>query len=137
MSTEISKELVAVCMMGGVIIWVEKERITKLEQLFTRPRGEWPQFLDINGQQVNPARIEGIFTAQAMEEAQRRKNGEWQCKHANWHTRFEKCECVSASTQKEQCLKAIAFYKEHKYWPLNAPPTMTIVEVCGREALGL
>lgn len=92
--TAISKELVAICMMGGVVIWVEKERADKLDALFLRPRSEWPQFIDIEGEKVNPSRVEGIFSAAAMEDAQRRKNGQWLCKEGTWHDRFEKCACA-------------------------------------------
>jgi hypothetical protein len=89
--TAITKELVAICMMGGVIIWIEKDRAVALDALDKVPRGEWPQFIKVGDQKINPSRVEGIFTAQAMEEAGRRKNGEWQCQHGHWHDRFDKC----------------------------------------------
>lgn len=89
--TAITKELVAICMMCGVVIWIEKDRTVALDKLDAIPRSEWPQFIGIDGQKINPSRVEGIFTAEAMEDAQRRKNGQWQCQFGEWHDRFEKC----------------------------------------------
>lgn len=95
MTQELTKELAAVCMMGGVIIWVERERIAPLEAIFGRPRTDWPQFIEIDGEMVNPSRVEGIFTSTRMDEMQRRRNGQWVCKAGKWHDRGEKCDCIA------------------------------------------
>lgn len=135
MDTAISKELVAVVMMTGVIIWVEKERADRLSGLENRPRNEWPQFIDIDGEKVNPSRVEGIFSAQAMESMQRRKNGEWQCKWGHWHDRGDKCEHVDPTRFKKRCEEALAYFKREGYLPLNSPSMGDIITVLGKDAL--
>jgi len=90
---ELAVEQVAVCMMGGVVVWVERARLAPLDAVMKKPRGEWPQFIEVDGEMINPSRVEGIFSAARMEEMQRRKNGEWQCFAGEWHDRFEKCRC--------------------------------------------
>lgn len=131
MSTEISKELVAVCMMGGVVVWVEKDRADKLQLLFSKPRSEWPLFIDIDGQQVNPSRVEGIFTASAMEDAQRRKNGQWQCLQGQWHDRFEKCACIGEDEERKMAEDSVAFYKREGHWALRLPGFTHCVRILG------
>lgn len=91
MSTVLTKELVAVCMMSGVVLWLEKDRALKLEALLKDPKA--PKFVEFEHQLLNISSIEGIYSAQTMDELQRRKNGQWQCKEGDWHDRFEKCTC--------------------------------------------
>lgn len=93
MSKSLSKDLAAVVMMSGVIIWVERARLEKIEELFALPRDKWPQFIEVDGEKVNPSRIEGIFRSSRLEDLQRRKNGQWQCDRGSWHDRAKKCEC--------------------------------------------
>lgn len=92
MTNEITKQLMAVCMRNGVVVWVEKERITSFMDSLS---GDKHKFVEIDGQYVNTADVVGVFEANTMEELTRRKNGEWNCKGGEWHARNERCECIS------------------------------------------
>lgn len=82
---ELSKNLKCICLRNGVELWIESER---LEKLNLENAG---RFLKIDEEIINTADIVGIFTAQTMEEKTRRKNGDWQCKWGYWHIRKEEC----------------------------------------------
>lgn len=56
-----------------------------------------PRMLEIDGQFVNTFEIIGIFTAAAMEDRRRRKNGQWQCQKRKWHERNQDCHCPAAT----------------------------------------
>jgi len=88
---EVSKELLCVYMRSGVEIWVERARAENFIKLLGMPNA--PQFTEIDGNLVNRADITGIFTAAAMEDMKRRKNGGWQCSFGTWHERKQECGC--------------------------------------------
>lgn len=78
-------------MRFGLEIWVERARAQSFISLLASPNA--PQFTEIDGNLVNRSDVAGIFTAQAMDEMKRRKNGEWQCKKGSWHERRQECMC--------------------------------------------
>lgn len=92
MSTAITKNLVCINMRNGAQIWVEKERAEKLFTLL--PSITEHKFIKYEGQVINTADLVGIFDPATMEGITRRKNGQWQCKHLNWHDRGEHCKCL-------------------------------------------
>jgi hypothetical protein len=89
--TEVSKQLMCICIRNGTHLWVEKERVEQLQALLART-GNTSRFIDFDGQTINTADIVGIFTAETMSEVTRRKNGEWQCEYKKWHHKGDEGE---------------------------------------------
>lgn len=90
---EISKSLYCIQMRSGVEIWEEKEKVEKLQQVLSSIKSS--TFIHFEDQTVNSADIVGIFKADTMSDYTLRKNGGWKCKNGEWHSKGEKCECVS------------------------------------------
>lgn len=89
MNQEITKNLMCIKMRSGVEIWVEEKKAQKLIELMGTAD---TKFVDIDGEMINSASVEGIFGAKTMEENWYRKNGYWKCKQGNyWHKRGEQC----------------------------------------------
>ena len=89
MTNELTKQIMCIKMRSGVEIWVEKEKAEKLINLMGTAD---TKFVDIDGEMINSASVEGIFTPQTMEDTTRRKNGQWKCEAGNyWHNRGEIC----------------------------------------------
>jgi hypothetical protein len=80
-----------VLISGGMEIWVEVERAEKLCDALKQ--GNAPKFISLDGQLINTFEVKGVFTAQAMEELHRRKNGQWKCSKGIWHDKGKGCEC--------------------------------------------
>lgn len=80
-----------VLIRSGLELWVEKERAEKLQRVLASNSA--PKFIEIEGQFVNTFEILGIFSPEAMEDRQRRKNGQWKCLRDNWHEKGHMCEC--------------------------------------------
>ena len=88
MTQELAKEQKCIVVRGGIHIWIDAERIAKLQTLIETRKG----LIEIDGEFINPNDITGILSAQAMEEKTRRANGEWQCQKGKWHNKGERCE---------------------------------------------
>jgi len=86
----LSKNLVCVVIRNGVQIWLEQERAENLKKILSSTNK--PQFIDFENEFINTADITGVFSAIAMEDITRRKNGQWKCERNNWHNRGEKCQ---------------------------------------------
>lgn len=100
MSTELTKNLYCVQMRTGVEIWVEEDRASVLQGILLNISSS--KFILFEDQTINTADIVGVFPAKTMEEATRRKNGEFKCKSGNWHTREESCnDCKRTLINKE------------------------------------
>lgn len=80
-----------VLVRSGLELWIEAERAERLQKVLASHSA--PKFIDIEGQFVNTFEILGIFSPDAMEDRQRRKNGQWKCMKGNWHERGNTCEC--------------------------------------------
>ena len=80
-----------VIIRGGIEIWIETERADRLAKALAEPNA--PKFITIEGQYVNTFEILGIFSAAAMEEKNRRRNGQWKCEKGNWHEKAQGCSC--------------------------------------------
>lgn len=109
---ELSKQLKCICLRNGVELWIESERIDKIN-LENSGR-----FLKIGEEIINTADIVGIFTAQAMEDKTRRQNGEWQCRQGEWHSKKDKCECVDKNLIRQKIKEAELYYDQYGAWPL-------------------
>jgi hypothetical protein len=90
MSKEITKQQVCVLIRSGLELWIDADRTEDLEKAIS---DQSRRFVKISGQLINPFEILGIFTPDAMEDRQRRKNGQWKCLKATWHDKGQVCEC--------------------------------------------
>lgn len=89
MTEKITKQIMCIKMRSGVEIWVEKAKAQKLIDLMGTAE---TRFVDIDGEIINSANVEGVFGAKTMEDNWHRKNGYWKCKQGNyWHKRNEEC----------------------------------------------
>lgn len=87
MSTkEISKNLMCICVRGGIEVWVEQEKMEPLVEMIKNK-----ELIRIGDNVINPVDISGIFGAKEMEERNRRKNGQYQCQYGYWHEKFDQC----------------------------------------------
>lgn len=93
MTSEITTRLFCIVIRGGVQLWIPEEKLTAFDSQYKAARADGG-LMRYDGQRINPADVVGVFSADAMEEATRRKNGQWSCQHGNWHDRGEKCLCV-------------------------------------------
>ena len=92
MSTELTKNLYCIQLRTGVEIWVERERVERLQKILESVNSS--KFIMFEDQTINTADIVGIFTAQTMEELIRKRNGEWKCsKKSRWHKKGDECAC--------------------------------------------
>lgn len=80
-----------VLVRGGLEIWIEAEKADRLYDTIKNPQS--PKYIKIDEQVINTFEIIGIMTPDAMEERQRRKNGQWKCMKGNWHDKGNVCEC--------------------------------------------
>lgn len=78
-------------MRNGIEIWVDQEVARDIQNWLRTPGNT--QFFEVNGRTLNKVDLIGVFEAIDLEELKRRKNGEWKCKHNNWHRKDEICEC--------------------------------------------
>ena len=104
--TEISVNLMCISIRSGVQIWVEQSRAATLQCILSTLTQH--KFVEFEGQTFNTADLVGVFTPESMDELTRRKNGQWQCKHGEWHGRGEDCECGR---------------ENRTAWPASAPTT--------------
>jgi hypothetical protein len=91
MSKELSRALMCIKTKSGILIWVEKDRVKKFQEDLTKITAHF--FAEFDGQTINTAEIEGIFSAKTLEDYRRIKNGEWQCSCGKWNKRNESCVC--------------------------------------------
>lgn len=117
MSTELAREERIIYMKSGLPHFVETERVAPLEKLLESGSGH--RFVKLpNGQVINTAEIEGIYTIERYAELQKIKEGYRCCEYGKWHARKEECQCRRERWEKHQEeLKRIARENEEK------PPT--------------
>lgn len=92
---EIAKVSVCIQLRSGVEIWVEEERGVKFMALLSSANA--PQFVEYEGRLINKADVVGVFKPSDMEASVRRRNGEWTCQLGSWHSKGEKCQCITKS----------------------------------------
>lgn len=95
---ELTKQLVCVQMRSGVEIWMESERAEGLQNVLHNITQS--KFIQFGDQTFNSADIVGVFRADTMEAATRRKNGQTQCKEGKWHDKNERCDCLDGKSKK-------------------------------------
>ena len=112
----LSKKLCCILMRSGVQIWVEQERAESLQVVLQATQNH--KFVRFEGETFNTADLEGVYSAQTMENLTRRKNGEWQCHEGIWHIRSEKCKCPSSEMIKRQQAVEQEHLKQYGMRPL-------------------
>ncbi len=97
-SEEIAKPSACIVVRSGIEIWIPEDKLQAFDLQYQRARQSGGLMLidlgDGRIERQNPADVVGVYSAQTVEEARRRKNGQWQCREGTWHDRGEKCECV-------------------------------------------
>lgn len=88
---QLAKQELCVLVRGGLELWINADRVEQLEKALA---DSTKRFIKINGQLVNPFEVLGVFTPEAMEDRQRRKNGQWKCLKGTWHEKQHVCECT-------------------------------------------
>ena len=78
---------------GGIHLWIPEEKLPNFDEQYQAARSDGG-LMRYDGQRINPADVVGVFSAASMEEATRRRNGQWTCQYGNWHDRGEKCLCI-------------------------------------------
>lgn len=86
----ISKENFCIKITGDIEIWIDEDIKNKINNILLSQNP--PKFLSIQDKPISTTSIIGIFPAQEIEEAKRRKNGEWKCNHNEWHYKYERCK---------------------------------------------
>ena len=101
MTQELTKNLMAVLIRGGLEIWIDEDKLEVIKQAM-----EKKSIIQIGSNIINAVDIMGVFEAEVMADKTHRKNGEWkdedgewrlqgdwQCSYGGyWHKKFEKCE---------------------------------------------
>lgn len=87
---QLAKPQLCVLLRSGLELWIDTEREAELEKVLADSS---KRFIRINGQLVNPFEVLGVFTPDAMEDRQRRKNGQWKCMKGSWHDKGQGCGC--------------------------------------------
>lgn len=101
MTQELSRNLMCICMRNGIELWLEGDQVTQLSQVLDSVTSS--RFIHLpDGQYLNTADIVGVFKANTMESLIRRKNGDWQCQDAKWHTKGSRCECAYDRRREEE-----------------------------------
>lgn len=90
--SELAKQQRCVLIRSGLELWIDAERESELEKVLADSS---KRFIRINGQLVNPFEVLGVFTPDAMEDRQRRKNGQWKCMKGAWHEKGQGCGCAT------------------------------------------
>lgn len=101
-----------VLVRSGLELWIEADRADRLVEALKKP--DAPRFISIDGQSVNTFEILGIFTADAVEERNRRKNGQWKCTKGNWHDKGQKCECRTYTQEVVAHVEGVGIVKYKK-----------------------
>ena len=85
--TQVSKNLMCICLYGDIELWVEADRAEKLQEMIERksPVNNGPVFVRIDRQFININSVIAFLTPDVLEARTRRKNGQWQCEYQKWH----------------------------------------------------
>ena len=108
---ELANKQVCVLLRSGLELWIDAAREAELEKVLGDSN---KRFIRINGQLVNPFEVLGVFTPDAMEDRQRRKNGQWKCMKGNWHEKGEGCGCRTYTQEVVAHVEGVGIVKYKK-----------------------
>jgi hypothetical protein len=85
---ELTKKQKVIMLRSGVEIWIEEEYANRLKSVLLNSKET--KFIEIDDSVINSTEIIGIFTPQELEDATRRKNGQWKDKNGKWRNRGDR-----------------------------------------------
>lgn len=87
MSSDLTdKTMIVVTRLGD--FWVSPDRAARLQAVMDS--AESPS-IELDGNILRLAAIDGILTAGAYDLMNKKKRGGWQCQYQHWHEKFEQC----------------------------------------------
>lgn len=92
MTQELSLPQECIVLRNGMKHWVSVETAEKIKSILASGNGKFIRIEETNIM-INIADVTGVFNPQAMEDYDRTKQGQVQCKYGNWHSRDEVCQC--------------------------------------------
>ncbi len=89
---ELTNKQKVIMLRSGVEIWIEEEYANRLKSILLNSKET--KFIEIDNSVINSTDIIGVFSPQELEDATRRKNGQWKHTNGNWYNRGDKvCQC--------------------------------------------
>lgn len=99
-STELTDQTRCVVLRSEIEIWITPEQEHELVGALNRE----VLFVRIEGNFISRHEIRGIFSAEAVVEIRRRKNGEWQDRTGVWRRKGERvCSCGNSVPDGLRC----------------------------------
>lgn len=95
----LQKQHMIIRMRSGAEKWIDQEKAERLQEAL--PKITEHKFISVDGETLNTADLEGVYRPDTLENMQRRKNGQWQCKGGKWHERDDR-ECNCATLEEKQ-----------------------------------
>lgn len=89
MDSKITEKTWVILSRSGVRKYIDEDLAQKIQQ--ATASGNPPTVITIDGESIGIIGSE-ILRASTLEDRDRRKNGEWQCRWNLWHPRGEKCD---------------------------------------------
>lgn len=91
--SNISVNLYCIQIRSGVEIWVEHKKAEALQRVLESITSS--KFILFDDETINTADIVGVFKAGTMQEASKRRSGQWKCENGSWHDKNHACTCLS------------------------------------------
>lgn len=91
MNKQITDKVYCVLLRSGVRIWINESGLNTLTPKLKASTGN--SLFEIEGQLVNGTDVNGVFTAEKIDELDKMKRGMWRCKYGSWHNRYDNCDC--------------------------------------------
>ena len=111
----ITKLQKVIILEGNIELWIDADRAEKLVNEIKQVN--FDDTFDYEGRTFAKRIFKGVFLPEDIENATRRKNGQWQCKYKKWHDRGEKCVCIDPKEKIKREEYKQKFYQEHGYYP--------------------
>lgn len=115
MSKQLTKPQKVMLLTDGIQLWMDSDRADGfMEQI----RGmTFDDIAEYEGRQFTRSMFRGFFLPEDIDGMTKRKNGQWQCKGANWHDRGENCACATLAEKaivksKDDAIKACGKCKQ-------------------------
>lgn len=87
MSKEVTERTHCVIAKGIGRFWVTKDQADRIESALDAEN----TLVRIEGDVIRAKDINAVVSGNRIEELDREKRGEWQCKYGYWHERYQSC----------------------------------------------
>jgi hypothetical protein len=92
MSQEITNKTRCLLTREGIEIWITPEQEQKIFRITQDGKN---RLIEIEGENLMTNSISGIYSAEAIKNLRRKKQGWWQCEDCGrWHQKGEQCGCA-------------------------------------------